>query len=297
MNGGQSALKPSAYALSGVAVMVMATLTYGYEEGFMHFVTPERAGYFAQVAWLYLAVMLAAAGLVVLGLRRLIHARVVQMNSQGFAPLGPSWMIPYVLNQRRFRRQFILSALLYGLFYAVITSMIVYQPSVDFQQAYGAALPSVLIGPCCGPLLYTPVVTVYVVNHLGLLIIPLTAVLLASVSVLVGINFALAAFAFGNRARGSGRSWVGGLGAIVGLFTGCPTCAGLFFANVIGGTGAVSFASLLAYYQPLFVALGIPVLIATPYLISRSLFKVMKDGCVVLDGDRQSQSGLRGLAS
>lgn len=288
MNRGLGSLKPPAYALSGAAVMVLATLTYGYEEGFMNFVTPERANYFAQVAYLYLAVMLAGAGVVVFGLKRLIDVRVAQMGSQGFAPLGPSWIVPYVLTQKRFRRQFISSTALYGLFYAFITSMIVYQPTVDFAQAYGAVLPSALIGPCCGPLLYTPIVTVYVVNHLGLLIIPLTAILLVAVSVLVGINFALASFAFGNRVRGSGRSWVGGLGAIVGLFTGCPTCAGLFFANLIGGTGAVSFASLLAYYQPLFVALSIPVLIATPYLISRSLFKVMKDGCVVLDANKRS---------
>lgn len=287
MNRGLGSLKPPAYALSGAAVMVLATLTYGYEEGFMNFVTPERANYFAQVAYLYLAVMLAGAGAVVFGMKRLIDVRVTQMDSQGFAPLGPSWIVPYVLTQKRFRRQFILSTALYGLFYAFITSMIVYQPTVDFAQAYGAVLPSVLIGPCCGPLLYTPIVTVYVVNHLGLLIIPLTAILLVTVSVLVGINFALASFAFGNRVRGSGRSWVGGLGAIVGLFTGCPTCAGVFFANLIGGTGAVSFASLLAYYQPVFVALSIPVLVATPYLISRSLFKVMKDGCVVLDANKR----------
>lgn len=288
MNSGPNSLKPSTYALSGAAAMVLATLTYGYEEGFMNFVTPERAGYFAQVAYLYLAVMLLAAGLVVFGIKGLIELRVARMNSQGFAPLGPSWMVPYVLTQRRFRRQFIISTALYGLFYAFITSMIVYQPTVDFAQAYGAILPSALIGPCCGPLLYTPIVTVYVVNHLGLLIIPLTTILLVTVSVLVGINFALAAFAFGNRVRGSGRSWVGGLGAIVGLFTGCPTCAGLFFANLIGGTGAVTFASLLAYYQPFFVALSIPVLLATPYLISRSLSRVMKDGCVVLDANKRA---------
>jgi hypothetical protein len=77
------------------------------------------------------------------------------------------------------------------------------------------------------------------------------------------------------------------LGALVGLFTGCPTCAGLFFANAIGGTGAVSFATLLGYYQPVFIALSIPVLIVTPYLISRSLSKVIKEGCVVISGDKR----------
>lgn len=72
------------------------------------------------------------------------------------------------------------------------------------------------------------------------------------------------------------------MGAIVGLFTGCPTCAGVFFAYVLGGSGAVSFAALLAYYQPVFILLSIPVLLVTPYLVSRSLAKVFREGCVYL---------------
>lgn len=76
--------------------------------------------------------------------------------------------------------------------------------------------------------------------------------------------------------------WVAGIGAVVGLVTGCPTCAGLFFGGLLGGVGAVSFATLLADYQPAFIAISIPVMVATLYLISRSLSKVFKDGCLVL---------------
>lgn len=271
--------------------MVIATVIYAYDEGFMNFITPERANYFAQVAYTYLGMMLVGAGLIVVGVRRLLGQRTARMNSQGFAPLAPQWIVPYVLSLNRYRRNFFAFSVLYGLFYAFITSMVVYQPTVDFVQAYNAVFPSALIAPCCGPPLYTPIVTVYVVNHVGLLIIPLTAILLVVVSVLVGVNFSLASFAFSNRVKGSGRSWVAGLGAAVGLFTGCPTCAGLFVANVIGGAGAVSFATLLAYYQPVFIALSLPVLVATPYLISRSLSKVIKEGCVVIDASKRPPAG------
>ena len=250
----------------------------------MGFVTPNLASVFAQIAYSYLGTLLVGGTLVVLGARRLLTQRIAQMNSRGFAPLNPGWILPYALSQKRFRRYFVASTLLYGLFYAFVTSIIVYQPTVDFVQAYRAVFPSVLIGPCCGPPLYTPILTVYLVNHLGLLIVPLTVMLLLTVSVLVGLNFALAAFAFSNRVRSPGRSWIGGLGAAVGLFTGCPTCAGLFFANFVGGAGAVSFAALLSYYQPVFIALSIPVLVATPFLISRSLSRVFKEGCVIIGG-------------
>ncbi|HEV2139190.1 MAG TPA: hypothetical protein VGR53_10140, partial [Nitrososphaerales archaeon] len=167
-------------------------------------------------------------------------------------------------------------------FYAVITSMIVYQPAVDFVQAYGVDFPSIVVAPVFNAPPFSPVVTVYLANHIGLLLVPLTIVLLVATSLLVGLNFALVGFAFGSRAKGLGRGWVGGLGAIVGLFTGCPTCAGLFFANFLGGTGAVSFATLLGYYQPAFILLSIPALLAAPYLTSRSLSKVFREGCVFI---------------
>jgi hypothetical protein len=278
-------------ATAGVLVMLVATGLYSYEEGFMSFVTPSLAVVFSQIAETYLLVMLVGGALVVLGVRGFLAHRIAQMNAKGVAPLSPGWIIPYVLSQRRYKRYFAASTLLYGLFYAFVTSIIVYQPTVDFVQAYRAVFPSVLVGPCCGPPLYTPVVTVYLVNHLGLLVIPLTVMLLVVVSVLVGLNFALASFAYSNRVRGSGRGWLGGLGAAVGLFTGCPTCAGLFFANIVGGAGAVSFAALLSYYQPVFIALTIPVLLGTPFLISRSLSKVIKDGCVIIDATKDPRAG------
>jgi hypothetical protein len=81
------------------------------------------------------------------------------------------------------------------------------------------------------------------------------------------------------------------VGVLAGLFTGCPTCAGLFFANVVGGVGAVSLAASLSYYQPVFIVLSIPVLVATPFLISRSLSKVFKEGCVVVSGGGMPAKG------
>ncbi len=266
--------------LLGVLMVVVSTVIYVNEESFMTFVTPERAAFFSLVAETYLLVLLAGVSMVFLGLRALVGDRKRATRDQGFAPLSPTWLIPYVLSVKKYRRYFAASAVLYGLFYAVITSMIVYQPTVDFGQAYGAVIPSAIVTPCCGAPLFAPVVTVYVVNHLGLLLIPLTALLLLAISILVGLNFALASFAFDSRSRGAGKGWVGGLGAVVGLFTGCPTCAGLFFANVLGGSGAVSFAALLAFYQPVFILLSLPVLLGTPYLISRNLAKVFKEGCV-----------------
>ncbi len=244
--------------------------------------TPDRATFLGQAAEVYILALLVGGSLVALDLWSLVRTRIGIERGKGFALLSPASLVPHVLMVSKYRRLFAISTVVYSVLYAVITSMIVYQPTVDFVAAYGAVIPSAVITPCCGGPLYTPIVTVYVVNHLGLLLIPLTAILLVVVSVLVGLNFALAAFAFDSRAKTHDRTWLGGMGAIVGLFTGCPTCAGLFFANFLGGAGAVSLSALLAYYQPVFIVLSLPVLVATPFMTSRSLAKVYAEGCVRL---------------
>ena len=254
--------------------------------------TPERASYLVPVAEVYLLAILAGVALIVFDTRRIFRDRVVAIKSKGLAPISPGWMIPYVLSLKKYRRYFAASTIMYGFFYAAITSMIVYQPSVDFVGAYGATIPSLVITPLPGTPLFTPVVTAYLTNHLGLLLVPLTILLAIFISVLVGLNLALAGFAFDSRARGGGKGLASGIGAIIGLFTGCPTCAGLFFANFLGGTGAVSFATLLGYYQPAFILLSLPAMVAAPYLTSRSLSKVFREGCLVLEKTRSGSTSL-----
>jgi hypothetical protein len=268
--------------LTGFFLIILGVAVYAYEQASMALPTPGGVAFLVSVAEAYLLVVVAGLSLVGLGAWRAVGDRITAIRRKGLAPLSPGWIIPYVLSLGKYRRLFVASAIVYGLFYAVITSMIVYQPGVDFVNAYAATIPSLVVTPVPGTPLYTPVVTAYLTNHLGVLLIPLTIFLAVVVSVLVGVNVALAWFAFDSRARGASKGWVTGVGAVVGLFTGCPTCAGLFFANVLGGTGAVSFETLLGYYQPVFIILSLPVLLAAPYLTSRSLSKVFREGCVLL---------------
>jgi hypothetical protein len=271
------------FALLGLLFAVVGTLAYSYDLVSIGIPKQGTAAGLIPVADAYFLVLLGCIGLVIYDVWRTIRARATAERHKGVVPISPAWIVPYVLSQKKYRRYFAVSSVLYGIFYAIITSMIVYQPTVDFAQAYGVEIPSVQVTPVLSAPPLSPVVTIYLASHVGLLLIPMTVVLLVATSLLVGLNFALAGFAFGSRAKGLGRGWVGGLGAVVGLFTGCPTCAGLFFANFLGGTGAVSFATLLGYYQPAFILLSIPVLLAAPYLTSRSLSRVYREGCVFID--------------
>ncbi len=192
-----------------------------------------------------------------------------------------------VFGVRKYSWMLLVSAVAYGLFYAVVSSIIIYRPHENFSQEYFAVVPSVVVAVCCGNLGSIPVFTVYLTDHVGLLLIPMNMLILIAVSGLVGLNVALVSYEFENRPRGVGRWWLAGLGAITGLFTACPTCAGLFLGSLIQGVGTVAIASVLAGYQPFFIAIAFPALIASNVLIVRRLKRSFYGSCSLT---RQSSS-------
>ena len=195
------------------------------------------------------------------------------------------WSAPEVLvNAVKSRRDVgigVTVGILYAIFYAVVSSIIVYQPSVDFTQAYGVTSPSWSAVACCGGYGTIPMIVVYLLPqlHLGLQLVPLDLLLLVVVPILIAFNSTVASFAFRNRPTGSRRMWFSGLGAAVALFTSCPTCAGYFLGGGLGGLAATSLAVALAPYQLAFVVVSVPVLLLSPLLVARNISKGLQDGC------------------
>jgi len=193
-------------------------------------------------------------------------------------PSSKSSVFSKVFATRRHSRLLLLSALVYGIFYAIASGIIVFQPAWNFSEAYHVGIPSFTIATCCGPVGQTPEAVVYITQHLGLLLIPINLLLLFSISWLVGLNASFAAFALSFRAGNIGLGWFGGIGAFIGLFTSCPTCAGLAIIALLGGTGTLSVAFFLGPLQTLFVGLSVPILVATPLLSARSLCNLESRG-------------------
>ncbi len=193
-------------------------------------------------------------------------------------PSSESSIIARVFAKRRHSRLLLLSALVYGIFYAIASGIIVFQPAWNFSEIYHVGIPSFAIATCCGPVGETPEAVVYITQHLGLLLVPINLLLLFSISWLVGLNASFAAFALSLRTRNIGLSWSGGVGALIGLFTSCPTCAGLAIIALLGGTGTLSVAFFLGPLQTLFVCLSVPILVATPILSARSLHSLESRG-------------------
>lgn len=168
----------------------------------------------------------------------------------------------------RSRTVFVLVAVIYGVFFSLASGTLVYQPAVNFAEHYGVLIPSAMISPCCGDMGYMPTILVYLTEHVGLQIIPLNLVLQITVSYLVALNASLAisAYAASRKARGAGM-----VGAVTGLFVACPTCMGTLSSIFIGTASGIALSATLSYLQTTFIAVSIPVLLFTPFLLARKL--------------------------
>lgn len=162
-----------------------------------------------------------------------------------------------------------LATLLYGILYAFASSILVYQPGVNFSDYGATGSASWAPFPCCGTVGTYPDVTFYFSTlHFAIQLVPLSLLLLFIVPPLVGLNLSIALFSVRRTvARATGR-WMVACGAAVGLFTACPTCAGFFLAESVGGIGAATLAVALAPYQAFFIAVSIPLLLLMPFFFA-----------------------------
>jgi hypothetical protein len=232
------------------------------------------------VGYAYLALGFTAFGLCILFYGATAILTNVSIGEVSENSLTKSSIVAQVFAKRRYSRLLLLSALVYGIFYAFASGIIVFQPAWSLSEVYHVGTPSFAIATCCGPIGETPEMVVYVTQHLGLLLVPINLLLLFSISWLVGLNASFAAFAMSFRTKNTRLGWFGGVGAFMGLFTSCPTCAGLAIFALLGGTGTLSAAFFLGPLQTLFVGLSLSVLAATPIMSARSLSKLEGQACL-----------------
>ena len=164
-----------------------------------------------------------------------------------------------------------ISAIIYGIFFGFLSQIFIYRYDISFSEQ-GITVPSVNVIPCCNMPGYVPMLTVFPTDHFLIMIIPINIILAVIVSVLVGFNISLTLYAFNlEKAQNTKRvSFVGSVGAISGLFVGCPTCAGSLFSMLLGYSLGTTMA-VLAPFQTLFILISIPSLILAPFLIGRRI--------------------------
>lgn len=231
----------------------------------------------------FFAAQALSTGLVVLGLYQVYRFLALsragpldQPNSSILSVMGEA-----LASKRAFNIGSVV-AIVYAIIYAFFSSLLVYQPTVNFAQTYGATTTSWTYVVCCGDTGTVPKLIVYLspALHLGMELVPLSLLFFFVVPLLVGFNATLTSYAFRLTSSPLTGRWLAGSGAAVGLFTACPTCAGLFLASSLGGIGT-TIAAGLAPYQLLFIVVSIPVLMLTPILTAFSVKRAYEASCRV----------------
>ena len=224
--------------------------------------TPSAIDTIQRIAYGFYITMIAAFGAITLGIFR-YHKGKVETNGKDLSSI-----IALVTWNSKSRKIFLSTFIGYGIFFALISGTLVYQPEINFTTHYGAVIPSGFIAPCCDGPGYMPKIIIYLTEHIGLQIIPINLVLQIIVSYLVGLNVSIAVTAYSVSKKGGGISTIG---AATGLFIACPTCAGTFLSIFIGTASGIALSVALSQMQTFLIGISIPILIVTPYLMAKKL--------------------------
>jgi hypothetical protein len=192
-------------------------------------------------------------------------------------------MLAEALSSRRDLRIGVAASIAYAIVYLVVSSVIVFQPGTNYEAWSGATAFGWAAAACCGSVGTVPSLVVYLSPqaHLALQVLPLDAFFAVVVPLLVGFNATVAVHAVRNKDVRANTGWMSSVGILAGLFTGCPTCAGLFLASAFGGLGATSLAVALAPFQMLFVVVSIPLLAVSPLVIVSNARRALRAACPV----------------
>jgi hypothetical protein len=243
-----------------VIIAILFLLYHRYQDS--ELITPSALESIQRIAYGFYITLVAAFGAIALGMYR-YHKEKVESKGSDL-----STIIALATWNSKSRKIFVATFIGYGVFFSLISGTLVYQPEVNFSIHYGAEIPSGFIAPCCDSPGYMPKIIIYLTEHVGLQIIPINLVLQIIVSYLVALNASIAINAYRISKKGSGASTIG---AATGLFIACPTCAGTFLSIFIGTASGIALSIALTQLQTLFIAISIPVLIITPYVMAKKL--------------------------
>jgi hypothetical protein len=243
-----------------VSIAVLFLLYSRYQDP--ELITPDAYDAIQRIAYGFYIILLACLGAISYGLY-IFHRDKVERNEKDLFTI-----IALTTWNMRSRKIFFVTFVVYGIFFSLVSGTLVYQPEVNFAINYGAEIPSGFVSPCCDGPGYMPKIIIYITEHVGFQIIPVNLVLQVVVSYLVGLNMAIAVSAYAISKKGRGFSTVG---AATGLFIACPTCAGTFLSVFVGTASGIALTIAFTQLQTLFIAVSIPILLITPFVLAKKL--------------------------
>ena len=149
-----------------VAIAVLFVMYSRYQDP--ELITPGAFDSIQRIANGFYIIMLSSIGAIAYGIY-LFHKYKVERKGKDLLSI-----IALTTWNSKSRRIFLAVFIGYGVFFSLASGTLVYQPEVNFVTHYGATIPSGFIAPCCDQPGYMPKVIIYLTEHVGLQIIPIT---------------------------------------------------------------------------------------------------------------------------
>ena len=172
---------------------------------------------------------------------------------------------------------FWLSLSAYSIVFLFSSGMAIYSTE-SLPARYGVSVPSYYVTGCCGQPANFPVLTIYLMQHFGLLILPANLILSLFLPLLVAVNISIfirtarsARLIHGNLQKGNISRHLSICGITTGMLAGCPTCAGSILLSLItgGSLSSIGLAGItITAYQPIFVVGSITMLLVAPLVFA-----------------------------
>jgi hypothetical protein len=190
-----------------------------------------------------------------------------------------------IIANERYYRYFWAISVGYGIVYALISGLLIFHQE-SLAAEYGVSIPSIT-SMSYGPTGYVPTLAIYVSDHFGLFIVPINVLVIIAISVLVGFNGILTIYTI-NRQRQRTRLMMrksmaksesyslfnSFVGAALGLFAACPTCASFYIFAALAGSLAPSIAAFTVAFYTLFLGISVPLLIGSSLAVLYGIYKI-----------------------
>lgn len=255
----------------GIIAIVASFVVYGrFQDPEM--VTPDAIDSYIRLSYGFYVILVLALGSIAYGLYNYQKQKAILGKS------GIIYILAAISFTKKSQKIFIITFIAYGVFFSLTSGTLVYDQQISFSYHYGVKVPSASIIPCCDAPGYMPKIIVYLTDHVGLQIIPINLLLQIIVSYLVALNMAIAINAIKLSKKKRGMSTVG---AATGLFIACPTCVGSLLSIFVGTASGIALTIALTQLQTMFIAISIPILLITPFILARRMMN--SDGSCAVD--------------
>jgi len=179
------------------------------------------------------------------------------------------------------KKIFSISIILYLILALFFNNTIVYNHNISFSSSYGVHIPSIVIIGCCGHPGEFPIISFYITDHFGLMLIPINLLTAIVISILAALNISLLYTIYKTNKNLKTCKNSDGVkeklnlfslfGLVSGLFVICPTCVGNLMLFSILGSSLVSFGITISFtfYHSIFLS-SFVLLLVFPILVGRN---------------------------